>query len=229
MPRRLGLRRHPRHDPRRPGTPSPSLALSRRKTWLIFRSWTKRRSGKRPASLTPRQLPARRGSRPRPVPCRSLRSITPKVTAGLAAGYPRDRDLSAIWRKRRLSRSTAASGGQAASSVKPSAQPTLVRTQHLPPVTTPGQRIASDLCRSRGWCSPLRCRRCRAMPAWPPAVWRRRSSGCGPSRGRRHRDRRRDSRCRGGRAGPDRRVPGQGLPGASWRWHTVACSRSCGQ
>src|SRR5215203_1394745 len=23
-----------------------------------------------------------------------------------------------------------------------------------------------------------RCRRCRAMPAWPPAVWRRRSSGC---------------------------------------------------
>jgi hypothetical protein len=36
MPRRLGLRRHPRHDPRRPGTPSPSLVLSRRKTWLIF-------------------------------------------------------------------------------------------------------------------------------------------------------------------------------------------------
>ena len=24
----------------------------------------------------------------------------------------------------------------------------------------------------------------RAMPAWPPAAWRRRSSGCGPSRGR---------------------------------------------
>jgi hypothetical protein len=41
----------------------------------------------------------------------------PEVTAGLAAGYPRDGDLSAIWRKRRLSRSTAASGGQAASSV----------------------------------------------------------------------------------------------------------------
>lgn len=43
----------------------------------------------------------------------------PKVTAGLAAGYPRDGDLSAIWRKGRLSRSTAASGGQAASSVNP--------------------------------------------------------------------------------------------------------------
>ena len=34
-----------------------------------------------------------------------------KVTAGLAAGYPRDGDLSAIWRKRRLSRSTAARWG----------------------------------------------------------------------------------------------------------------------
>ena len=30
--------------------------------------------------------------------------------------------------------------------------------------------------------------------AWPPAAWRRRSSGCEPSRGGRHRDRRRDSR-----------------------------------
>jgi hypothetical protein len=89
--RRLGLRRHPRHDPRRPGTPSPSLVLSRRKTWLIFRSWSKRRSGKRPASLTPRQLPARRGSRPRPVPCRSLRSITPqghrRASCGISAGW----------------------------------------------------------------------------------------------------------------------------------------------
>ena len=26
--------------------------------------------------------------------------------------------------------------------------------------------------------------RCTAMPAWLPAAWRRRSSGCGPSRGR---------------------------------------------
>src|SRR5947209_5941361 len=32
------------------------------------------------------------------------------------------------------------------------------------------------------WCSPPRCRRCKAMPAWPPAAWRRRSSGCEPSR-----------------------------------------------
>ena len=31
-------------------------------------------------------------------------------------------------------------------------------------------------------CSPPRCRRCRAMPAWPPVAWRRRSSGCEPSR-----------------------------------------------
>ncbi len=31
----------------------------------------------------------------------------------------------------------------------------------------------------------------------------------------------RDPRRRGGRAGPDRRVPGQGLPGAGWRWHPV--------
>src|SRR5450759_3339786 len=38
--------------------------------------------------------------------------------------------------------------------------------------------------RSRRWCSPPRCRRCRAMPAWPPAASRRRSSGCEPSRGR---------------------------------------------
>src|SRR4029450_9631337 len=39
--------------------------------------------------------------------------------------------------------------------------------------------------------------------------------------GGRHRDRRRDSRCRGGRVGSDRRVPGHGLPGAGWRWHSV--------
>ena len=32
--------------------------------------------------------------------------------------------------------------------------------------------------RSPRWCSPPRCRQCRAMPAWPPAAWRRRSSGC---------------------------------------------------
>ena len=38
--------------------------------------------------------------------------------------------------------------------------------------------------RSRRWCSPRRCRRCRAMPAWLRAAWRRRSSGCEPSRGR---------------------------------------------
>ena len=38
--------------------------------------------------------------------------------------------------------------------------------------------------RSRRWCSPRRSRRCRAMPAWPPAAWRRRSSGYEPSRGR---------------------------------------------
>src|SRR5215468_2937952 len=37
----------------------------------------------------------------------------------------------------------------------------------------------------------------------------------------RHRDRRRDSRRRGGRVGSDRRVPAQGLPGAGWRWHSV--------
>ena len=37
----------------------------------------------------------------------------------------------------------------------------------------------------------------------------------------RHRDRRRGSRRRGGRVGSDRRVPGQGLPGAGWRWHSV--------
>ena len=38
--------------------------------------------------------------------------------------------------------------------------------------------------RSQRWCSPPRCPRCRAMPAWPPPAWRRRSGGCGPSRGR---------------------------------------------
>ena len=41
----------------------------------------------------------------------------------------------------------------------------------------------------------------------------------------RHRDRRRDSRRRGGRIGSDRRVPGQGLPGAGWRWHSVLSQR----
>src|SRR4051794_24505777 len=39
--------------------------------------------------------------------------------------------------------------------------------------------------------------------------------------GGRHRDRRRDSRRRGGHVGSDRRVPGQGPPGAGWRWHSV--------
>ncbi len=43
-------------------------------------------------------------------------------------------------------------------------------------------------------------------------------------RERRHRDRRRDSCRRGGRVGSDRRVPGQGLPGAGWRWHSVLSS-----
>ena len=38
--------------------------------------------------------------------------------------------------------------------------------------------------RSQRWCSPPRCRRCRAMPTWPPAASRRRSSGCELSRGR---------------------------------------------
>src|SRR5580692_9168050 len=33
--------------------------------------------------------------------------------------------------------------GQRERSVKPSAQPTLVRTQHLPPAQTPGQRVVS--------------------------------------------------------------------------------------
>ena len=33
-------------------------------------------------------------------------------------------------------------------------------------------------------CSPPRCRRCRALRAWPPAASRRRSSDCEPSRGR---------------------------------------------
>ena len=32
-------------------------------------------------------------------------------------------------------------------------------------------------------CSPPRCRRCGATPAWPPAAWRRRSSGCGRAGG----------------------------------------------
>src|SRR5207249_741526 len=39
--------------------------------------------------------------------------------------------------------------------------------------------------------------------------------------GGRHRDRRRDARRRGGRLGPDRRIPGHGLPGAGWRWRPV--------
>jgi dihydrofolate reductase len=30
-----------------------------------------------------------------------------------------------------------------------------------------------------------------------------------------------DARRRGGRVGSDRRVPGRGLPGAGWRWHSV--------
>jgi hypothetical protein len=58
-----------------------------------------------------------------------------------------------------------------------------------------------------------------------PAAWRRRSSGCEPSRGGRHRDRRRDARRRGGRARSDRRVPGHGLPGAGRRWHLVLPQR----
>jgi len=39
--------------------------------------------------------------------------------------------------------------------------------------------------------------------------------------GRQHRDRRCDSRRRGGRVGSDRRIPGEGLPGAGRRWHSV--------
>jgi hypothetical protein len=34
------------------------------------------------------------------------------------------------------------------------------------------------------WCSPRRCRLCRATPAWLRAAWPRRSSGCEPSRGK---------------------------------------------
>ena len=55
----------------------------------------------------------------------------------------------------------------------------------------------------------------------PPGLWR---PGGGDravasrAGGGRHRDRRRDSRRRGGRVGSDRRVPGHGLPGAGWRW-----------
>jgi hypothetical protein len=67
----------------------------------------------------------------------------PKVTAGLAAGYPRDGDLSAIWRKRRLSRSTAASGGQAASSVKP------LPTGHAPDWPVPSSSLHDCLGRVR--------------------------------------------------------------------------------
>ena len=67
----------------------------------------------------------------------------PKVTAGLAAGYPRDGDLSAIWRKRRLSRSTAASGGQAASSVKP------LPTGHTPDWPVPSSSLHDCLGRVR--------------------------------------------------------------------------------
>ncbi len=37
----------------------------------------------------------------------------------------------------------------------------------------------------------------------------------------RHRDRRCDAGRRGCRIGPDRRVPGHGLPGAGGRWHSV--------
>jgi hypothetical protein len=39
---------------------------------------------------------------------------------------------------------------------------------------------------------PITLRRRKAMPARSPAAWRRRSSACEPSRGRRHRDRRRE-------------------------------------
>jgi hypothetical protein len=67
----------------------------------------------------------------------------PKVTAGLAAGCPRDGDLSAIWRKRRLSRSTAASGGQAASSVKP------LPTGHAPDWPVPSSSLQDCLGRVR--------------------------------------------------------------------------------
>ena len=71
------------------------------------------------------------------------------------------------------------------------------------------------------WCSRGRCRRCRAMPAWPPAAWRRierlraePGNGDIAIGGR-------DARRRGGRVGSDRRVPGRGLPGAGWQWHSV--------
>ena len=68
----------------------------------------------------------------------------PKVIAVLAAGYPRDGDLSAIWRKRRLSRSTAASGGQAASSdVKP------LPTGHAPDWPVPSSSLHDCLGRVR--------------------------------------------------------------------------------
>ena len=53
---------------------------------------------------------------------------------------------------------------------------------------------------------------------WPGRGDRAIASGAGR---RRHRDRRRDARRRGGRAGPHRRVPGQGLPDARRRWHSV--------
>jgi hypothetical protein len=45
-------------------------------------------------------------------------------------------------------------------------------------------RVGRDLEAAPQGCSPPRRRRYRAMPAWPPAAWRRRSSGCGPSPGR---------------------------------------------
>ena len=54
--------------------------------------------------------------------------------------------------------------------------------------------------RCRRSCSPRRCRRCRAMPAWPPGGLRGGDRAAARrARGRRHRDRRRDARRRGGR------------------------------
>jgi hypothetical protein len=41
--------------------------------------------------------------------------------------------------------------------------------------------------RSRRWCSPPRCRRCRETPAWRPATWRRKSGDCEQTQRGRHR------------------------------------------
>ena len=43
-------------------------------------------------------------------------------------------------------------------------------------------RRSGTLCRRS--CSPPRCRRFRAMPAWPPAASRRKSGACARNRGR---------------------------------------------